>query len=181
MIVFSFLFVLPKKTPPSPSTRARSTSANFESDTTVVSALRSDGTARPRAAHTLGVAVEAARRRKEGRYPELVGVGGGSRRPLESPKISSAKSPGHVREGRNQSSRAEQAWRIRWGSICVVARAVVSLGLPRALSADGDTPLVGFCCVTRARHFCLTDESPSVVCKKEMDHRGWSPEGWGKG
>ena len=65
--------------------------AQFAVDTTVVSALRSDGTARPRAAHTAGVALEAAPRRKERRYPELVGsqgeksiggIWGGSRRPL---------------------------------------------------------------------------------------------------
>ena len=47
--------------------------AQFAVYTTVVSVLRSDGTARTRAAHTAGVALEAARRRKEGRYPELVG------------------------------------------------------------------------------------------------------------
>ena len=39
--------------------------------------------------------------------------------------------------------RAEQPWRIRWGSMvsCVVARAVADslLGLPRALGADGDS------------------------------------------
>ena len=40
--------------------------------------------------------------------------------------------------------RAEQAWRMRWGSLiaCAVARAVaLSLPeLPRAIGADGDTP-----------------------------------------
>ena len=63
--------------------------------------------------------------------------------------------------------RAEQAWRFRWGSMvsCVVARAVADslLGLPRALGADGVTPLAqdverdllaaGFCLVTRSHNF----------------------------
>ena len=40
--------------------------------------------------------------------------------------------------------RAEQAWRLRWGSLiaCAVARAVALslLELPRAVGADGNTP-----------------------------------------
>ena len=42
-------------------------------DTTLVSALRRDGAPRPSAATTDGVALQAARRRKERTYPELVG------------------------------------------------------------------------------------------------------------
>ena len=147
--------------------------AQLAVDTTIVSALRSDGTAIPRAAHTAGVALEAARRRKEGRYPELVGprarsrlvvfgVEVGGRWSGESQTFISQLARARARgEQPILRRRAEQAWRIRWGSMvsCVVARAVASslLGLLRALGADGDTPLLhdverdllaaGFCCV----------------------------------
>ena len=47
--------------------------AQLAIDTTLVSALRSDGSARRRAADFDGVALEAARRRKAMTYPELVG------------------------------------------------------------------------------------------------------------
>ena len=132
--------------------------AQLAVDTTVVSALRSDGTAIPRAAHTAGVALEAARRRKERRYPELVGprarsrlvvfgVEVGGRWSGESQSFISQLARARARgEQPILRRRAEQAWRIRWGSMvsCVVARAVASslLGLPRALGADGDTPLL---------------------------------------
>ena len=43
----------------------------FATDTTLVSPLRGDGSARPRAADHNGTALEAARRRKEATYPEL--------------------------------------------------------------------------------------------------------------
>ena len=42
-------------------------------DTTLVSALHRDGSARRGAAHNEGVAISVAERRKEQRYPELVG------------------------------------------------------------------------------------------------------------
>ena len=45
--------------------------AQFAIDTTFVSVLRGDGSARPRAADHNGAASEAARRRKEGIYPEF--------------------------------------------------------------------------------------------------------------
>ena len=48
-------------------------------DTTLVGALRGDGTARRGAAATDGVALAAARRRQERTYPELVGPGARSR------------------------------------------------------------------------------------------------------
>ena len=47
--------------------------AQLEIDTTFVSALRRDGAPRPSAATTDGVALQAARWRKEHTYPELVG------------------------------------------------------------------------------------------------------------
>ena len=48
-------------------------------DTTLVSALRWDGTPRPRHADVGGAALEAARRRKELRYLELSGRQGRTR------------------------------------------------------------------------------------------------------
>ena len=132
--------------------------AQLAIDTTVVSALHSDGRARPRAANTPGVALEAARRRKERRYRELVGprarsklvvfgVEVGGRWSRESQDFITQLARARARrEPPLLRRRAEQAWRIRWGSMvsCVVARAVADsmLGLPRALGADGDTPLV---------------------------------------
>ena len=96
--------------------------------------------------------------RKEGRYPELVGprarsrlvvfgVEVGGRWSGESQTFISQLARARARgEQPILLRRAEQAWRIRWGSMvsCVVARAVASslLGLPRALGADGDTPLL---------------------------------------
>ena len=48
-------------------------------DTTLVSVLRRDGTPHPRCANEDGAALEAARRRKEARYPELAGQHGRAR------------------------------------------------------------------------------------------------------
>ena len=51
--------------------------AQLAIDTTLVSPLRRDGSARPRAADHDGAALEEARRRKERTYPELSGDGEG--------------------------------------------------------------------------------------------------------
>ena len=53
--------------------------AQLAIDTTLVSALRRDGTARPGAAARAGVALAAARRNKERTYFELTGEGGRAR------------------------------------------------------------------------------------------------------
>ena len=53
--------------------------AQLAIDTTLVSALRRDGTARLGAATRAGVALAAARRKKERTYPELTGEGGRAR------------------------------------------------------------------------------------------------------
>ena len=53
--------------------------AQLAIDTTLVSALRRDGTARPGAATRAGVALAAARRKKERTYLELTGEGGRAR------------------------------------------------------------------------------------------------------
>ena len=53
--------------------------AQLAVDTTMVSPVRRDGTARPGAAERDGVALTQARRQKERTYPELVGEGGRAR------------------------------------------------------------------------------------------------------
>ena len=53
--------------------------AQLAIDTTLVSPLRRDGSARPRAADHAGAALEEARRRKERTYHELSGDGGRAR------------------------------------------------------------------------------------------------------
>ena len=53
--------------------------AQLAVDTTLVSVLRRDGTPRPRCANEDGAALVAARRRKEGTYPELTGRDGRTR------------------------------------------------------------------------------------------------------
>ena len=53
--------------------------AQLAFDTTVVSPIRADGTARRHAAHRDGVALEEARRTKERKFPELAGNGGRAR------------------------------------------------------------------------------------------------------
>ena len=121
-----------------------------------LSALRSDGTARRRADQIHGVALMDARRRKERTYPELAGhnrraclvvlvveVGGRWSQELKCfvSQLARAKARGETHLMRR---RAEQAWRLRWGSIlaCAMARTVAStmLELPCALGDDGDTP-----------------------------------------
>ena len=48
-------------------------------DATIVSAIKRDGTPRPRAANINNVAIDVARRLKERTYPELVGQHGRAR------------------------------------------------------------------------------------------------------
>ena len=118
--------------------------AQLAVDTTVVSALRSDGTAIPRAAHTAGVALEAARRRTEGRYPELVGPRARSRLVVFAVEVGGRWS------GESQTfisqlarARAEQAWRIRWGGVLCggTGSRFLSVGASSGSGCDGDTPL----------------------------------------
>ena len=130
--------------------------AQLAVDTTLVSALRADGLARRRAAQQDGVAAESARQRKVRTYPELVGphrrahlvvlaleVGGrwSSETQAFITQLARAKARS---ESQLMRRRAEQAWRLRWGSIlaCAAARAVAStmLELPGSRGSDGDTP-----------------------------------------
>ena len=110
--------------------------AQLAVDTTLVSPLHCDGSARPGASSRDGVALIAARRKKERAYPELVGphrrarlvvlageVGGRSdeTRSFISllAKAKSRAEPFLLRR------RIEQAWRLRWGAMlsCAAARA----------------------------------------------------------
>ena len=106
-------------------------------DTTLVSALRSDGSARGRAADFDGVALEAARRRKARTYLELVEPHRRARLVVLAVEVGGRWSDDFLSqlaraEARGETSlmrrRAEQAWRLRWGSIlsCTVARAVTT-------------------------------------------------------
>ena len=125
-------------------------------DTTLVSALHCNGTPLRRAAGEDGVALTAAALRKSRTYPELVGprararllvmgVEVGGRWAPETRTFLSLLARARARgESRLLQRRAEQAWRLRWGSLlsCTAARAFAStlLELPGASGADGDTP-----------------------------------------
>ena len=120
--------------------------AQLAVDTTLVSALHGDGTARRRAADEDGVVLAVARRTKEARYPELVGPRARARRwSGETHRFVSLLARAKARsEVWLLRRRAEQAWRLRWGSLlsCTVARAVAQslLELLGASGADGDMP-----------------------------------------
>ena len=130
--------------------------AQLTIDTTLVSALRADGTARRRAADHDGVASAEARRRKARTYPELAGLHGRARLVVLAVEVGGrwsheaqcfitlarAKARGETELMRR---RAEQSWRLRWGHSWLALsfdRAVAStmLELPGARGADGDTP-----------------------------------------
>ena len=129
--------------------------AQLAIDATIVSAIRGDGSARRGASVEDGVALTAARRRKEHRYPELVGPRSRARLVVVGVEVQGRWSDETkllvsqlARAKARQEPwllrrRVEQAWRMRWGSLiaCAVARAVALslLELPRT-GADGDTP-----------------------------------------
>ena len=125
-------------------------------DTTMVCALHRDGTPRRGADTHDGVALRAARRRKERTYPELLwtsstgaacGCCSRSRRTLVRRDQGVCERIGH-RRARHElplmRKRAEQAWRMRWGGMlaCTAARAVASslLDLQHCHGGDGNTP-----------------------------------------
>ena len=102
--------------------------AQLAVDTTLVTALRSDGHARRRAARIDGVALATARRRKERTYPELVELNREVGRWSQETwtflsQLAKATARGDTPLMRK---RSEQAWRLRWSSIlaCAVAQAV---------------------------------------------------------
>ena len=107
-------------------------------DTTIVSTLHADG--EPRRTTADGVALHAARQRKERRYPELVGRPGRARLVVLAVEVcgrwsqetkSFLSSLAHAKAHSEPSllrKRVEQAWRLRWGSLfsCTAARAVAA-------------------------------------------------------
>ena len=83
--------------------------AQVSIDTTMVSALRGDGTARRGAQHTSGTAIMSARRRKELTYPELSGDGGRARLVVLATEVGRQMVPGGTsvlgRAGKGQVPR----------------------------------------------------------------------------
>ena len=130
--------------------------AQLAVDTTLVCALHADGRPRRGAAIQDGVALRAARRKKVATYPELVGphsraklvvlgVEVGGRWSEETRTFLSRLAKARARtELPLMRRRAEQAWRMRWGSMlaCAAAKAVASslLDLLDSHGGDGKTP-----------------------------------------
>ena len=128
--------------------------AQLAIDTTIVSTLHANGAARR--FHEDGAALEAARRVKERRYPELVGRPGRARLvvlgvevcgrwSLETKSFLSSLARAKARsEWPLMRKSTEKAWRLRWGSLfsCTAARSVAMflLELPGAKGADGHCP-----------------------------------------
>ena len=111
--------------------------AQLAIDTTLVSPLHRDGTARRRAAHVNGAALEVARRRKERTYPELAGDQGRARLVVLAAEVGgrwnteTAQFISALAKARSTSvpeflqARVEAAWIRRWSAIlaCSAARA----------------------------------------------------------
>ena len=128
--------------------------AQLAIDGTMVSPVRSDGTARPRED---GAALKESRRRMERTYPERAGDGGRARLVVlgaevdgkwsaETAQLLSALAKARAREvPLVLQARAETAWRKRWSNIlaCSAARAFASPLLEiHPAPATGDTPSV---------------------------------------
>ena len=131
--------------------------AQLAIDTTMVSPLHRDGTARSGAANTNGKALEIARRRKERTYPELAGEGGraklivlgaevGGRWSTETAQFLSSLAWAKVRELPEElQGDARRAWSRRWNMVlgCAAARAVAMSLLDLVPGgSDGATPSV---------------------------------------
>ena len=130
--------------------------AQLAIDTTLVSTLHCDGSARRGAAHRDGAALVTARRKKERTYPELIGPHARARLVVFAGEVggrwsdetrsflcqlarAKARSEPSILRG-----RAEQAWRLRWASTlaCSAARAFAAslLNLRVGGGADGNVP-----------------------------------------
>ena len=121
-------------------------------DTTLVSALHCDGSARRHAADVDGVALSPRRRRKEFTYPELVGPRSRARLVVPAGEVGGRWSAetmsflGLLAKARSRSEthlkrrRVEQAWRIRWSCMlaCAAARAFAASLLEQRVSIGGD-------------------------------------------
>ena len=113
--------------------------AQLAIDTTMVSLLRRDGTARPRAANHDGAVLEVARRRKEATNPELSGENGrarlvvlaaefGGRWNSETAKFITALANARAQEvPLVLQGRAQAAWVRRWSAILACTAFCVSL------------------------------------------------------
>ena len=128
--------------------------AQLAIDTTMVSPLSREGVPHARCAEVDGAALEAARRRKERRYPELVGEDGrarsvvlacevGGRFSEECRHFLRQLSKAKVR-GEPPLQRVRHAWLFRWGSMwaCAGARALALSLLDErgGQGVDGPTP-----------------------------------------
>ena len=117
-------------------------------DTTMVSPVKQDGTARRRAADHNGAALEEARRKKERTYPELAGDRGRARLVVLAAEVggrwssetanflnalSKAKSETAPEEVRDQ---VRAAWLRRWSNLlgCTAARAFATSLLEKRCS-----------------------------------------------
>ena len=123
-------------------------------DTTLVCAMHCDGTPHDGAANRDGVVLEAARRRKERRYPELVGPRSRARLVVLAVEVGGALvsrnqvSCGPTCQGKVSSGNTSPSktchWRLRWAGIlaCATAKAVATslLELKVAHGSDGDIP-----------------------------------------
>ena len=131
--------------------------AQLAIDTTLVCALRSDGTARPRAARVGGVALQAARARKERTYPELAGEGGRARLVVLAAEVGgrwSDEAACFVRalagakaqsEPLSMRGSAARAWCRRWRLLACSAAKAFALSLLEhrsPVSAGGELPPV---------------------------------------
>ena len=121
--------------------------AQLAIDTTMVSPLRRDGTARPRVANHNSAALDVARRRKEATYPELSGEGGrarlvvlaaevGGRWNTETAQLLTALANARAQEvPLLLQGRAEAAWVRRWSALLAPQHVLLaclywSVGLP---------------------------------------------------
>ena len=106
-------------------------------DTTLVCPLTREGEAKPHTATTSGVRLEVARRRKEARYPELAGNGGGCMVVLagevggrfsdETAQFLSGLASDKVRDVLQiLQGRAHAAWMRRWSSFLACAAAAMT-------------------------------------------------------
>ena len=122
-------------------------------DTTLVSAMHCDGTPHDGAPNRDGVVLEAARRRKERRHPELVGPRSRACLVVLAVEVGgpwSAETSSFLAQLAKAKARQEtpllqkRAERLRWAGIfaCAAAKAVASslLELKVSHGADGDTP-----------------------------------------
>ena len=115
--------------------------AQLAIDTTLISFLHCDGTARPGTADTDGAALMAAGRRKERTYSELVGPRGRARL-----VVCLLESVGKSEDtpGASKHQRVQQAWRSRWQAImsCAAAKAFARswLEMRAAVGANSDIP-----------------------------------------